>query len=90
MATAINKIFKTRKQGNSVSIGIAKSAQVDPGKHYYFEKDKAGRLIYTPVEVNENPWHTDAFINYDFEDDVKKFGFNAGYEKSVGREGGQY
>ncbi|MBS0956708.1 antitoxin [Lactiplantibacillus plantarum] len=90
MEETIKKIFKTRKQGNSVSIGIAKSAQVEAGEHYSFEKDEDGRLIYTPMKVSDNPWHNGAFDHYDFNADVKKIGFNAGYEESVGCEGGQY
>jgi len=84
------KVFKTRMQGNSVSISIAKDADVPVGREYSFEMDKDGRLIYTPVVEKKNPWHDGTLDGYDFEADVKQMGFNGGYESSVGAEGGQY
>lgn len=83
----MGKTFITRRQGNSVVITIDKSADVEPGNEYTFEKKDNGQLIYTPVK-HLNRWHLKEFTEqYNKEATIEDLGYNPGMTENIGKEG---
>jgi len=76
--------YKTRKNGNSMSITVPKSAGISENETFSLERVD-GNLVYRPTE-QDNPWKNGQFKNHDFRKDMQKLEFDIGNEKPVGKE----
>lgn len=77
--------FKTRKNGNSISITVPKSAGISENEIFSLQKEN-GNLVYKPLKEKSNPWKNGKFKNHDFRQDMKELEFDIGNENPVGKE----
>ncbi|WP_125591143.1 AbrB/MazE/SpoVT family DNA-binding domain-containing protein [Companilactobacillus jidongensis] len=77
--------YKTRKNGNSMSITVPKSAGISENESFSLQKEN-GNLIYKPLKEENNPWKNGHFKNHDFRNDMNKLEFEVGSETPVGKE----
>jgi len=73
------KTVKTRKQGNSVTITVPKSLDIQPGKEFIVVKGKDGAFAYLPKEENVFKEAYKNNLDLRVEDDLEK-------EEPVGKE----
>ncbi|MFC6176578.1 antitoxin [Companilactobacillus huachuanensis] len=77
--------FKTRKNGNSISITVPKSAGISENEIFSLQKEN-GNLVYKHLESQNNPWKNGHFKNHDFKKDMETLEFDVGNETAVGKE----
>lgn len=86
MANLKNISLKTQKIGNSVGIILPETTGLGLNETVTLERIDDNTLIIKSDMGSDNPWDNGTFDNVDFDEEIRKIGFNFGDEKSFGGE----
>lgn len=78
--------LKTQKIGNSVGIILPEATGFGLNETVTLERIDDNTLIIKSDMGSDNPWDNGTFDNVDFDEEIRKIGFNFGDEKSFGGE----
>ncbi|WP_434520433.1 hypothetical protein ACLHK8_05165 [Pediococcus sp. M21F004] len=80
-------IYKTRRQGNSVTVTIPKEANINAGTELAVTQTSAG-IIYVPIKPTKktNRYATQAAKNHNYQQDIDDLGYDPNTQPPVGSE----